>query len=333
MSNCCKPIDVVLEEEKAIEVILNEGEKGKDGLSAYDIAVKKGYIGTEEEWLASLHGKDGKDGVDGKNALINGIETLNIVGGDNVEVKQEGTTLKINAKDTVYDDTEIKQELKSLNDIVAEHDLDLNSLDIDITRLEEDLQEQEETINHLDDIKADKTEIPDVSEFVKKTVDDLVNYYKKAETYTQQEINNLIGAIKTVSMKVLPSKPETGETNIIYLIPSSSQTSDNIYDEWIYVDNKWEKIGSTQADLTNYYTKEESNSLFIQDTNYVHTDNNFTEEEKTKLSGLSNYNDNELRNLINAKPSTTEINEMIDAKIGSINEQLALLTTLPEEVE
>ena len=29
--------------------------------SAYDIAVKNGFVGTEQEWLASLHGSDGKD--------------------------------------------------------------------------------------------------------------------------------------------------------------------------------------------------------------------------------------------------------------------------------
>ncbi len=40
------------------------------GKSAYEIAVDNGFIGTEAEWLASLHGKDGtngKDGVDGKD--------------------------------------------------------------------------------------------------------------------------------------------------------------------------------------------------------------------------------------------------------------------------
>ncbi len=36
-------------------------------ISAYDIAVKNGFSGTEAEWLASLNGKDGKDGTDGKN--------------------------------------------------------------------------------------------------------------------------------------------------------------------------------------------------------------------------------------------------------------------------
>lgn len=34
------------------------GNKGVDGLSAYEIAKKNGFVGTEQEWLASLHGKD-----------------------------------------------------------------------------------------------------------------------------------------------------------------------------------------------------------------------------------------------------------------------------------
>ena len=38
---------------------IEEAEKGLDGKSAYEIACEHGYIGTEEEWLASLHGKDG----------------------------------------------------------------------------------------------------------------------------------------------------------------------------------------------------------------------------------------------------------------------------------
>lgn len=38
---------------------IEDAEKGLDGKSAYEIAVEHGYVGTEEEWLASLHGKDG----------------------------------------------------------------------------------------------------------------------------------------------------------------------------------------------------------------------------------------------------------------------------------
>ena len=35
---------------------------GKDGASAYEIAVANGFDGTEQEWLKSLKGVDGKDG-------------------------------------------------------------------------------------------------------------------------------------------------------------------------------------------------------------------------------------------------------------------------------
>lgn len=38
-----------------------------NGLSAYEVAVVNGFSGTEEEWLESLKGKDGKDGVVGKD--------------------------------------------------------------------------------------------------------------------------------------------------------------------------------------------------------------------------------------------------------------------------
>ena len=37
-----------------------DGKMAKDGLSAYEVAVKNGFDGTEEEWLASLKGRDGK---------------------------------------------------------------------------------------------------------------------------------------------------------------------------------------------------------------------------------------------------------------------------------
>lgn len=40
---------------------------GKDGLSAYEIAVKHGFEGTEEEWLESLKGKNGSNGANGNN--------------------------------------------------------------------------------------------------------------------------------------------------------------------------------------------------------------------------------------------------------------------------
>jgi hypothetical protein len=44
------------------------GKDGADGESAYAIAVRKGFLGTEEEWIDSLRieGRDGRDGREGK---------------------------------------------------------------------------------------------------------------------------------------------------------------------------------------------------------------------------------------------------------------------------
>lgn len=44
------------------------GTGGKDGESAYEIAKRLNpEVGSEEEWIASLKGKDGKNGANGKD--------------------------------------------------------------------------------------------------------------------------------------------------------------------------------------------------------------------------------------------------------------------------
>ena len=54
------------------------------GLSAYEIWLQEGNEGTEQDFLNSLHGKDGINGVDGKDG-INGID------GKNGENGKDGT--------------------------------------------------------------------------------------------------------------------------------------------------------------------------------------------------------------------------------------------------
>lgn len=40
-----------------------DGKDGKDGKSAYELAKDNGFTGTEQEWIESLVGADGKDGI------------------------------------------------------------------------------------------------------------------------------------------------------------------------------------------------------------------------------------------------------------------------------
>jgi len=56
------------------------GIDGIDGLSAYQVAVNNGFVGTETEWLSSLKGADGSNGANGTDG-VNGIDGTNGVDG------------------------------------------------------------------------------------------------------------------------------------------------------------------------------------------------------------------------------------------------------------
>ena len=89
--------------------------------------------------------------------------------------------------------------------------------------------------------------------FIKSTVDNLVNYW--TATKTQQEINTAIAGVATIQIQVVEQLPETGKSNIIYLIANSG-TGQNIYDEYLWTGTAFEKIGTTAIDLSNYLQKD-----------------------------------------------------------------------------
>lgn len=91
--------------------------------------------------------------------------------------------------------------------------------------------------------------------YITKAVSDLTNYYKKSETYTQAEVNNLISAIPKFAISVVESLP-TGNisTTTIYLLKTSTTETGNLYTEYIYVNSTWEKLGTQTLDLSGYAT-------------------------------------------------------------------------------
>lgn len=89
------------------------------------------------------------------------------------------------------------------------------------------------------------------------TDEKIIDCYLKSETYSKEEINDLISSINSFSVMVVDTLPaENIDTHTIYLIPKANEANDN-YDEYIYINNNWEHIGSTSIDLTEYYTKSE----------------------------------------------------------------------------
>lgn len=113
----------------------------------------------------------------------------------------------------------------------------------------------------VSDIPTQTSDLTNDSGFITKAINDLTNYYLKSETYTKAEINNLISTIPIFSIEVVQELPTTEiSATTVYLVPSNSETED-IYKEYIYVNNDWELLGIQKTDLSNYYNKTETNTL------------------------------------------------------------------------
>ena len=93
-------------------------------------------------------------------------------------------------------------------------------------------------------------------------INHLVNYYTKSEVYNKQEVDDIVSKVVSFKIEVVEELPTHDiSTSTIYLVPLSEPKQDNHYKEYIYVNNNWELIGTTEVDLTNYYTKSEVNDL------------------------------------------------------------------------
>lgn len=85
----------------------------------------------------------------------------------------------------------------------------------------------------------------------------------RRETYTKDEVNRIVEALRGARFVKVECLPELADadTRAIYLVPRTSPETDNRYDEWIVVVDgegvrSWDKLGSTDIDLSGYATTE-----------------------------------------------------------------------------
>lgn len=65
----------------------------------------------------------------------------------------------------------------------------------------------------------------------------------------QTAINTAVGGISSFSFEIVSSLPATGSSSKIYLVAKSSSETNQVYTEYIYVNNAWEIIGDTQMTI------------------------------------------------------------------------------------
>lgn len=122
-------------------------------------------------------------------------------------------------------------------------------------------------VNTIEKIKVNGTELAITGKAVDITVPTDNNQLANGKGYqnateVQALIDSAIEGITGIDFKIVESLPEEGEKGVIYLMAHSHTTSD-IYDEyiWLSASRTYEKIGSTDIDLSGYWSKTELTSI------------------------------------------------------------------------
>lgn len=76
---------------------------------------------------------------------------------------------------------------------------------------------------------------------------------------TEAEIQALINNSTKLKKEVVTSLPTTGKDDVIYLVQDPKGKDNNNYLEYLWLNGKYELIGSTQVDLSGYATKNDLN--------------------------------------------------------------------------
>ena len=106
--------------------------------------------------------------------------------------------------------------------------------------------------NYIDELSEEEISTFNIS---------LGEYYKKSyiddSFYTKSELDTKFDSLVGFTVSIVSELPSTGENGVMYLAPSADGETGNTYIEYIWVDNKFEKIGdtTTKVNLTDYYTK------------------------------------------------------------------------------
>ena len=137
-----------------------------------------------------------------------------------------------------------------------------------------------------------------LASFITATAQNLAYYYLKSETYSAAQVDQMIAAIKQFQYESVAVLPEASAQTVgkIYLVPSDDPQTQNTKDEYITLTTveegtttySWEKIGSTTIDLSNYYTKAQTDAAITAALNNALAAYSTTTQVSTMISTAIN---------------------------------------------
>ena len=137
-----------------------------------------------------------------------------------------------------------------------------------------------------------------LASFITATAQNLAYYYLKSETYSASQVDQMLAAIRQFQYEAVQTLPTPSAQTVgkIYLVPSTDPQTQNTKDEYITLTiteegtttYAWEQIGSTDIDLTNYYTKTQADAAITAALNTALAAYSTTSQVSTMISTAIN---------------------------------------------
>lgn len=235
-----------------------DGKPGKDGVS-----VTHSWTGT----TLNITSASGTSSVDLKgdkgDPATNLVKSVQGKTGDVMLTKADITALDIPAKDEMPSklsdlvDDETHRTVTDIEKSTWNNKIDKSQITDEYSEESQDKvvsqkgiyalgSEFSQEISELSDViyqkMASKSEIP-------TKLSQLTN----DKTFkTETEIQSMISNASKLKKEVVTSLPTTGKDDVIYLVQDPNGKDNNNYLEYLWLNGKYELIGSTQVDLTGY---------------------------------------------------------------------------------
>lgn len=74
-------------------------------------------------------------------------------------------------------------------------------------------------------------------------------------------VTKAIADISGFHAEIVSELPEMGKTNILYLVAKTEAASGDGYDEYLYINGAFERVGSTDIDLSGYVKASEMHAI------------------------------------------------------------------------
>lgn len=237
----------------------------------------------------------------------------------NLNISEFSTSIDTNKTNISSLNRTVEDNFNTLNDLITENKNNISQNTQDISDLKTNLETNYTTTSNLSTVALtgeyndllNKPKIPSIEGLA--TTD-----------YVDQKTNEVLGSIIEFNFIIVDELPKTGESNHIYLIKHEHVEGD-VYDEYIWLKDTqtFEKIGNTDIDLSNYYTKDESNALLDTKVDKIEGYSLISDTEIERLSNVYNYDDTEVKNLINTKQDKLTAGENVNIVY---NEETGLTT-------